>query len=1196
MHSVEPFDIDAEQIERLGARFTPFINKLLEVSASDFRIAGYQLALNSKENIPDGGVDATIRGSPPGADFIPAGDSAWQFKRGNPGPKACADELEAADWAHELLESGGAYVLVVGPPLPDNLIEARRRSIAGKAVKLGLIDQDDPDRIRVYEANRLARWASRFPALAMSRVAGGPGSAAIDFERWESSRAHTTEWVADGDRTSALAAIREQVESLGAVEVRVQGESGIGKTRLVLEALRKPELSPLVAYVHDSQALDGELLTHLIDGKRSAVLVVDECPAERHVKLVERLPTDPGIKLVTIGDAGLAASRGAVLRVGAFPGETTEEFLKRNFAALSREARRFVADHSRGNPRWTIVLAERVAKTPGAQAAQLIARNDIEQFVANLLPEGRDFFCSAVLALFERVGWDGGLRYQAELLADFAGVTMDELSSAATQLSQRGLLTNLGRYRSVTPHPLAVYLAAEGWRELADRLVDDLLPRLDEKMAFAFFRRVADLGRFEPARSVLPRLLAEGGPFSSLEAIEANGVGRALTQLAIVMPEQIAVHLHELLEEADLEVLRDQRGSRRDLVWTLEKLAWHSETFATAAHSLLRLALAENETYANNATGTWVDLFKTMLPGTSAAPSTRVEHLRQVATSDDAAVRLLAIQAAAAALSHGEMTTVSGELQGGVLVEPRGIPKTYGEAGDYRNEMISLLTTLARDEEPAVADAAETALIESVTPLIGNPFSGGALEAAVLELGPTALRRLRARAEHLLSLYERRDKEKEDHPVRERLTELLDRLPTPEPAEEVRILSQLQRWDFGEGELQRRMHEAVGAVGPNERQSLAQEDLAAPLPAAWELGNALAQVDNERSLLPDLVAVFPVNPEALLGYLVGLEGAGPEAAFDQFLDSELAAGLPLRDHVALAVRGAVTDRARARIMTGIAQLPVNEAVSAIFGWHRNLTEADIITVVRDWARRVESQRDYNALVDWLNFVLHREGVIPEAMRDDVWTVLAMRTQYPSTAHEGWDWSQLAKSFVDDRGVELGRLIVGLIDDHEAMIHESDEEANLLGQCAAKAPELWQYIADRLLNGSWRLEITLRGWFLAHVPADHVNAWIAGDVTKARIVASIAPVGGDEPSPYARYLLEHFGDDNRVAGNLYGDLISGSWVGSESDRIAGQIERLQRWRENTALPSGVRKWARKVIVGLERSRKDALRREAEESFD
>ncbi len=1187
-----PFDITPERIQALGPSFTPFVNRLLVVEVSGARVHGYQLAINSNENTPDGGVDAALRNGV-ATDFIPAGDSAWQFKRTSLGPQACAEEFGGAAWAHEFVRTGGAYIMVMGVALPDNLIEARRRSVAEKALELGLLAADDPDRLRVYDANRLARWASRFPALAVSQLSGGPGLVAGDFDTWATGFTHTTTWVPDDGRSAAAESIRSQVTSQGVVEVRIQGESGIGKTRLVMEALRMPDLRPLVAYVADANAVSGELLAHLVSEGRTAVLVVDECPAERHIKLVEQLPSDPAIKLVTIGDLGPALSRGPVIGIVPIASEVTDEFLKVNFATLSPEARRFVADHSRGNPRWMIALAGRVAGASDAQAADLIARNDIEQFIATLLPEGRGFFCAAVLALLDRVGWDGELRYQVERLASFAGATVEEMEAVASDLAQRGLLNRTGRYRMVSPHPLAVYLAAEGWRGLGKRLVEELLPQLDEGMALAFFRRVADLGRFEPARSVLPRLLASDGPFSSLAKLEGAGLGRVLTQLAIVMPDEVALHLRELFEEVDRDTLVGQHNSRRDLVWTLEKLAWHSTTFETAADSLLRLALAENETYANNATGTWVELFGTFLPGTAASPSDRVAYLRRVASSTDPEIRALVVKAAAGSLTHNESVTVSGELQGGVLVESRGTPATYGDAGHYRREMIGLLVTLTSDPDRDVATAAADVLIGAIHPMIDDAFAGEALIDAVVALGDESLRRVRAEAERLMSLYDRH--EQEDRRVREQLAALLDRLPPPSPAEQVRVLGQLRRWDIGEGELQRRMLEAIGAVGELDRRVLADEVLAAELPAAWELGHALAQLDDEEAFVPSLVGVFPTNPDALLGYLIGRQDAGSPTAFDDFLDGDLGRRLSLRDQVALAVRGLVTDRARQRIIAGIRTLPVADAISAIFGWHRNLTEDDLVSVLEDWTSRIESQRDYNAVVDWLSLVLHPKGAVPPKLQDHVWRLLAGRADYPELGQEGWDWSRLAGSFATARPLELGRLIVELIDSHDVMIHESHQEAALLGKAAATAPKLWDDIAERLLGGSWRLQMQLRGWFLHHMQPPVIEGWIGDDIERARIVASLAPIGGAEPSPFTRFLLDRFGTDDEVRSSLYGALVTGFWTGNESDRIARQVAQLTAWRTSPSEPLGVRRWAKEIIDHLEEAKEQALQREAEEHW-
>lgn len=1191
--SLGPFDISADRIVALGVQFTPFINRLLDLECRANALSGHQLVVNVNETTPDGGVDASVRGMAI-AGWVPAGDSAWQFKRSNFGPKACRDEFKEASWAHEFVRGGGSYIMAIAAALPDNLIEKRRRAIAQEAIDQGLLSRDDRDRIRVYDANLLGRWASRFPALAVSRLAGGPGHDAIDFDTWSAGRTHTVEWTPDEARSAAVAAIREQVASDGVVEIRVQGDSGIGKTRLVLEALRDPSLRPLVAYVADERSIGGELLAHLVSDGRSAVLIVDECPAERHVKLAERLPDDPSIKLVTIGDTGPAVSRGPVIGLPPISAATTEAFLKGNYPALSPEQRRFVADHSQGNVRWTMVLADRVERLGGGQAADLISRNDIAQFVAELVPEGSDFFCATLLALFERLGWEGKLRYQLDLLASFAGVSTHELESTATRLEERGLLNKVGRYRAITPHPLAVFLAAEGWRHLGDRLIDELLPLLDEETGLAFFRRVADLGRFEPARSVLPRLLDTDGPFGTLEKLEAaKSAGRMLTQLAIVVPDQVAMHLYELVEDAEIAVLANHRKARRDLVWTLEKLAWHSATFEIAADTLLRLAQAENETFANNATGTWLDLFGAMLPATAASPAARIAYLKRRAASPASAVRMLCVKATSRAFQRDETITVSGEVQGGVLVEPRGAAKTWEELGDYRNEMIRLLSGLTGDPDDLVSAAAEDEMIAAVHPLVGDGFSNEALSRALVELGTNGQRKLRISLEHLRAIYARSDRE-EEHVPRE-LQRLLERLPASSPADDLCVVGHLHRWDFDGQDLQFRVTDLLNQLSHGEVLTIVEGLLEeADLPAAWEIGFGLASIESASSA-EMLVRHFDANPNALFGYLVRLEESN-ERAFEDFLESDLAFRLDKGNRLAIAVRGKLTGSLREFILSGLRDMPIEAAVTLCLAWHRHLDGVSVRLLLEDWLTRLESQGAYNALIDWVSLVIRANiAVVDASISELTWTLIALRRLYPDVGRESWDWSQLALLFVQERPFEIGMLILDLVDQRQTMIHQNDELAQILVRCTTADPRIWEEVARRLEGGSWLLQMELRGWFLYNVPPDAVYAWVAEDLQRARLVASIAPLGDASPSAYATFLLDRFGTDDQVRSSLYGSLVSGFWTGNESDRIGRQIAQLDGWRSDPTQPRGVRSWARDVVKGLEQARAEALQREAEERY-
>jgi hypothetical protein len=103
------------------------------------------------------------------------------------------------------------------------------------------------------------------------------------------------------------------------------------------------------------------------------------------------------------------------------------------------------------------------------------------------------------------------------------------------------------------------------------------------------------------------------------------------------------------------------------------------------------------------------------------------------------------------------------------------------------------------------------------------------------------------------------------------------------------------------------------------------------------------------------------------------------------------------------------------------------------------------------------------------------------------------------------------------------------------------------------------------------------------------------VERAKLIASVAAAGSNEPTPVARYLLGHFGDETQVAGPLAGEFRSGSWTGNLSNRLAGQIAKLQLWIESPTEPEGVKRWARNMIASLREQRDRALRHEAEEDF-
>ena len=1193
-----PFEIGPDDIARLGRGFTDAVNRLLETEVAAAGMVGSSLVLNWVESLPDGGVDAAIRSAPAGNDWIPEGDSAWQFKRSDLHPAGCAEEFGGATWAQNFVRTGSSYVMVLGVALTDQKLERRKDAIVKKADEIGL--GIDRSRVRVYDANALARWASLYPSLAISKAMGGPGLVAVDFSTWESTRLGRTVWVADETRVTTIHAIRSALSSPGFVDLRVQGVSGVGKSRLVMEAMRESEFAPLVAYVADETDITGELLQYFTSDKRVVVLIVDRCPADRHISIAERLPDHPRVKLLTVGPTGHPVTARPVVLVDPMPNQDIDRFLSSNFPGLPDQHRRVVVDNSDGYPQVALVLAERVLDTQRElQAADLVTEADIGQFVSGRSPGSLALRVAQGVALFDKLGWEKELSEEREWLSQFLQVSLSDIKQAGEELEQAGWLTVRGRYREVASHRLAVFLASRMWKKEGTRVVGELLERMTGPMVLALFRRLADLGRIESIESALAPLLASGGPFGSLQSMQERGTAKLLTQLAIVLPAEVATHLAELVEWASEDELRNCYGIRRDLVWTLQKLAWHTNTFELASDSLLRLALAENESFSNNATGVWKDLFGTLLPATAANTNARMDYLRKVARSGSVRRRSIAVEALKGAIAIRETTMVSAEIQGGVLVESRGAAKTWGEAWDYQIKAIKEIGRLASDSDENVRSAAEDCLIGAIYSLIGTGRVWDDLQD-VLVRTPTLHRKVRQTLQHLEGIYGRtsrvdeNDRDEEREAKRKARTEAVSalkaRLPEPSARDTLIVVLRQNRWDLPDGQLGSRVVDAITAFLEHHQEALLLDLLNQQWPAALEFGAGLASLDLNEDPVDALVAAYGVNPDALQGYLDKKMKQGAPHTVESFLDSR--AGKNLADAARLEV--ACLDRDSQRVSSIIqeiaSRLPVAESVRRIP--YRFPIPTRLLV---NWSNRIETQEDYDALIYWL--AVRHAGTLADEMRlssevfGAVLETVLRRRSFPNTNR--WAWAQLAEAVLAGNEEPIATLILDLIEDPSLLISmEEDEEAELLkAALRQKTDEVWKLVAGRL-EASWRVKMSVRKWILSEIDTSPIHDWIGDDAHRARIVATIATPGEKEPTPITRYLLDNFSDDDDIKASLYNNFRSGFWTGEQSEFIQQQIDQLNTWRQNRTEPRGVRQWAKEAVDYLKSDKQRTLREETE----
>lgn len=1186
-----PFAVTSAQVGALGPAFTALVNALLRAEVAVAGLSSVAITTTDIENIGDRGVDVGITRAAESR-HIPAGESAWQFKRGDLSPAKCRKELSGATQAQEVLRNGGKYRLVLGADLNDLKVRNRRKALVEEAKALGITLASD-DAIEVLTASDLAEWIELHPSLAVSNLMGGVRGAVEDFAEWSGSDGAATTYVESDARKQTVKTIQDFVVGSETASMRVEGVSGLGKSRIVLEALRGQLYEAIVIYIREADKFPVSLIRYLTGEGRTAVLVVDECDARTHKNLAAAMPRGSQSRLITVGELEPSRSEDRPVAVPPMENHTLAEVVRRNRPAIGPESASFVAEIADGNVRLALVLADAVAQSPDVIAARLINIDLIRTYVTESLPTGTDFLASAALALFTRVGVSDDVAGELSLLAAGLGLPLVQLRAAIRTLTELGLLSRKGRYRSVSPQPLAVYLASRAWEDFGNQIVDDLMPALPPPLLALLVERAAEIGPNAAVSRLVDVLVGRADILGSLDALEGGEHLALVRSVAILAPQAVMEALTTMIEAATDEELVAAQRSRRTLVRALVALAWHSATFEAAADALLRLALTETENFSNNATGAWCALFGVMLPNTAASPTTRLDYLKRATTSADVRVRRLAAKAAAGLLQPHETSFSSGERQLGVMVEPRGRPATWGDVWDYQREGIALVRQFVDDSDAEISKAATEALVRAIHPFLEyEPVRDNLIQAVASLPGP-ALRRVRTEVSHLDALF---DRVSGIEGRRVGLAQLVAALPTENPDDRLRSLLQARRWDFDdESELQRRITEAVTEL-------LRTESVASLLAvfdeerweASFELGCSLAQLVPSQDVEDRLASlVDQPNSPGLTGYLHGLVVGGRTSTFDDFLDGPLGAAMAPAERLFLTVRGPKSTRGWERVNELLRNMPVEGGAVGLFGWHIDFDTDQLNATLADWLPRISSQADYNAAVDFVAMALFRSAVPAGTVESRVAELVELRRIYPDVGQQSYDWTRLAQRQLDSAPANLWTSLLDLVQAGALHLFEHSEELKLAQEAAQHVGmPAWDQVTSKLGDDGWRLQMDFRDWFAEAMPSDEVVAWISNDVARGRIAATLVGIGNGAPSVVVRHLLEHFGDDPTVSDWLVSDFVTGSWMGNESDRLVRQIEQLQFWVDEVNEPEGVKRWARKLITNLKKSREAALRREAE----
>lgn len=1129
---------------------------------------------------------------------MPAGTSAWQYKSGAcPSAEALARDEFTKPEVQAAVGRGEAYCF-----LTADSVTARKKGEIREAIDNLYREHGRSPRGEVYSADDLARWAQQHlgPAATYLRV---PVVGWARYDQWRKNRNFRNEFFPDGARADLIKEIRRRVRERGK-QITVLGRAGMGKTRAVLEAVGADGIRQRVLYLADAANLDPEFFWFLNNEvpESAAVLVIDECtPAEyRRVKeLTDGLP--PGVAVVLVGPNEHDAI--GDYELGGLPVEELAKVVGDFAGEMPEPQREAIAARCGGSPKLVAYVSEEIARRGGEVAWDELERvQDVANFVnERLFPVGGSDVSSKVmraLCLFTRLGWRDEVEPEGRAATGFFGVDWTEAKLAAEELVRRGVVSRRGRYLYPTPDILANSLTRNTVRSLGGPALGELFGVMNEEAQRSMAERLRQLGDEPGTRESVIEIVGDPYFFSSPQDLNDPARAHFLRLLAPVFPQTALDALDKTIGAASREELvRLDSGGRRELVWMLEELAWWEEHFDRAARLLLRLAWAENETYANNATGIWSRLFQVWLGGTAAPYNRRLTLLRETLQDTDPAIRKLGINALGSALQTRNMSRVGGPPEDTGQLPPREWrPRDNTEWGEI------LLTCL--DELERMLDDPDGSVRAEALSVIGDRGSDLIHSGLLNRWAPLARRLL-----------------EEPFEVRKRLLDVVEwQLRHGNPTDEERvILEELER-ELSGSSFSDRLRRVVGAwdyelelAGLGDGQEAIRElaayslenipELEAELPwlqsgeanSGFSFGKELGVKDEASVLLPILLRYWEngiSDDRFVTGYLAGAKEQRGTEWLEQSLDSW--ASDPEKSLLVATATWRVlpTPRAARRLVRLIegGSLAPSFLGHLVWGfWARDLPPDEVGELVAAASEDKSRPAVFARLAFLEQYIMQKPEALGE-LRAAADLTLRESASHAFGTMDGHRWHRLAEVALADNPVEMARLGVFLAQKAAQGTGRVDGEASQLVSTAITKTdidgqaEILEEVLGPALESTpglmWVLESPFERDLLDRLDPELVANWVERDVeARLRLVVYAVAVGGQPLAGLARSLLVRFGDREDVRTALGATFGTGGWVGSEADWIEGKLRQLEQWTRDPH--PNIRRWAAELMADYRR---------------
>ena len=576
---------------------------------------------------------------------------------------------------------------------------------------------------REKEKNELTKHLSGALDITISKIIREQKNKYRPFKTWEQWKDEINiqnEFIENKKIKEIRDTIMKEIDNPNKSPIRITGLSGIGKTRILFEIFRKIEgdektilLSNRVLYLNYDDFSNNhlEIINTINREKSDAILIIDNCNADGYEKFIRNLK---GFKLSLISiDSNPEENYedSQYIKIGNEDLlDSIEDIIKAKSDNLEQSTIEIIKQISQGVPLIAILLCENIVN--GKLTKEPDNKGLLDKILGKKGEKWRYILDSC--SLFRKVGYENEKKEQYNFIVTNENLTISnnnhivrlkESEEAVKYYIKRGIFEKRGRYLSIRPFFLSVLLASKYLESISSEhfhnIIKDIQDKLEkphkEELMNYLSEQIRYLGYNTDIRTIIDNFVGYKSYFDSIEVLNTELGSRLFRSFVEVNPVAISDNFYRQFNNEKTEKLLEFKEGRRNIIWALEKLCFNKDTFSNSAKILYRFAVAENESWANNATGQFLQLFHIFLAGTEVSLKERLKIIKWGLGMKDEKFTQLAIKAMASGLTTNHFARMKGaERQG--IDEIKDYVPTYDEISEYYKSILDELINLIRSE------------------------------------------------------------------------------------------------------------------------------------------------------------------------------------------------------------------------------------------------------------------------------------------------------------------------------------------------------------------------------------------------------------------------------------------------------------------------------------------------------------------